>query len=346
MTTTEQIPTHGGTPGGPQRMRAVAHERYASADALRLRDLEVPSPGRGEVLVQVHAAGVDRGVWHLRTGLPYLVRLSGFGLTRPKQPVPGMDVAGRVVAVGEGVDRLAIGDEVLGIGSGTYAEFAVAREDRLVRKPAHLPFVEAAALSISGIAAHQALHDVGHVRAGQRVLVLGASGGVGTYAVQLATAAGAEVTGVCSVAKADLVRRLGASRVIDYRSGDPTAGDERYDLVLDIGGRTSVPRLRRALTPTGTLVIVGGEDGNRVTGGVGRQLRALALSRFVRPRLTSFISRESRDVIERLVAAVEAGHLVAPVGATYRLEDVPAALADLTHGRIAGKAVIQVRPGS
>ncbi len=327
----------------PRRMRAVTQRRYGDTDVLAVRDVPVPAPGPGEVLVEVHAAGVDRGVWHLVTGRPYVMRLAGFGLTGPRQPVPGLDVAGRIVAVGDGVTRFTVGDEVFGIGTGTYAEYARAREDRLVQKPAGLGYVEAAAVAVSGLTAWQAVHDVGRVRDGDRVLVLGASGGVGSLAVQLAVAAGAEVTGVSSAAKADLVRSLGAARVLDYATTDPTAGDVRYDVVLDVGGRRRLSRLRRALTITGTLVIVGGEGGGRWTGGAGRQLRALALSRLVPQRLTTFVSRERGDGIERLRAAIESGDLVVPVGRTYPLDEVPRVLRDLTAGRVRGKAVVEVR---
>jgi NADPH:quinone reductase-like Zn-dependent oxidoreductase len=334
----------GDPQGIPQTMRAAVRQRYGQADGVEAREVAVPVPGAEEVLVEVHAAGLDRGVWHLMTGTPYLLRLAGFGLRRPRQPVLGMDVAGRVAAVGRDVTRFAVGDEVFGIGTGTFAEYAVARQDKLVAKPVGVPFVQAAAVAISGLTALQALHDVGRVRAGQRVLVLGASGGVGSFAVQLARAAGAEVTGVCSAAKADLVRSLGAHHVIDYASADPTDGSVRYDLILDIGGRTRLAKLRRALTATGTLVIVGGENGGRWTGGIGRQLRALALSPLLKQRLTTFISAESGDGLELLRAAVEDGHLTPAVERTYPLDDVPDALRDLEAGRARGKSVIQARP--
>jgi len=254
------------------------------------------------------------------------------------------DVAGRVIAVGAEVTRFRVGDEVFGIGTGTYAEYARARADMLVHKPAGLSFVEAAAVAISGLTADQALHEVGELQSGQRVLILGASGGVGSFAVQIAVAAGAEVTGVCSASKMDLVRALGAARVLDYATTDPTAGPVRYDLIIDIGGRRSLFKLRRALTATGALVIVGGENGGRWTGGTGRLLRALALSPLVRQRLTTFVSSESGEGIERLRAAIERGDLRVAVDRTYRLDEVPRALRDLESGRIRGKAVIQVRP--
>jgi len=320
----------------PPTMRAALRQRYGPADVVEVREVAVPSPGPGEVLVEVHAAGLDRGVWHLMTGTPYLLRLAGFGLRRPRQPVLGMDVAGRVAAVGRDVTRFAVGDEVFGIGTGTFAEYALARQGKLGAKPAGLPFVRAAAVAISGLTAH--------VRVGQRVLVLGASGGVGSFAVQLARAAGARVTGVCSADKADLVRSLGAHQVIDYAGADATDGTVRYDLILDIGGRTRLAKLRRALTATGTLVIVGGENGGRWTGGIGRQLRALALSPLLKQRLTTLISAETAEGIQRLCTAIEDGHLTPAVEKTYPLDDVPTALCDLEAGRTRGKSVIQVRP--
>ncbi|MCP5024980.1 MAG: NAD(P)-dependent alcohol dehydrogenase [Actinomycetia bacterium] len=325
-------------------MQAMTQERYGSAARLGLTTLEIPTPSARQVLIEVAAAGVDRGVWHLMTGQPYLIRLGGFGLTKPKQPVPGLDVAGRVVAVGSDVTRFAVGDDVFGIGSGTFAEYAVAGEDKLVARPASLSFAQAAALAISGGTADQALHKVGKVEADQKVLVLGASGGVGSYAVQIARAAGAEVTAVASGPKADFVRSLGANHVVDYTTTDVTAEASTYDLIIDIGGRNKLSRLRRVLAPTGTLVIVGGEDGGRWTGGVGRQLRALALSPFVRQRLTTFIASEGSESIERLVAAVEAGEVVPAVDRSYRLDEVPAAVGDLESGRIRGKAVVEIRP--
>ena len=330
------------TPG----MHAIVQRSYGTPDVLELAEIPRPAPAPGEVLLEVRAAGVDRGVWHLMTGTPYLIRLMGYGLTRPSNEVPGMDVAGRVVEVGAEVTRFAVGDEVFGIGRGSFAEYAVAPESKLAHKPADLDWAAAAVVPISGLTAQQAVRDIAGVEAGQRVLVLGASGGVGSYAVQLAHAAGAVVTGVASAAKADYVRSLGAARVVDYRTCDATAGDERYDVIIDIGGRTPVRRLRRVLTPTGTLVIVGGEGGGRWTGGIGRQLRAVMLSAFTRQRLTMFVSAESGEAIERLAQRLAAGTLQPAAVTTYPLADASVALADLEAGRLAGKAVIVVsEPG-
>lgn len=327
-------------------MRAVIQDRYGSADSLSVSTIDMPEMAPNEVLIDVAAAGVDRGVWHLVTGQPYLVRLAGYGVTRPKNPVPGLDVSGTVVDVGDGVRRFKVGDEVFGIAKGAYAEFASANEERLARKPKNLSFEQAAVAAISGITALQALTDVAGLVAGESVLVIGASGGVGTYAVQLAKSLGARVTGVASAAKADLVSTLGADEVIDYAAGDYLGGDRRYDLIIDIGGLNPVRKLRRALKDDGTLVIVGGEGGGRITGGIGRQIRAKLLSPFVSQRLTFFISSEHNSHIERLASYLETGEVVPSVGRRYLLDEAPEAIADLEEGRARGKSVIVVGEGS
>ena len=323
-------------------MQAIVQDRYGSADALELRTVTRPEPAADEVLIEVHAAGVDRGVEHLMTGEPYLVRL-GFGLRRPKQPVPGFDVAGRVVAVGAATTRFRVGDDVMGIARGAYADYAVANEMKLVHKPARLSFTDAAVVPISAGTALQALTDQGHLQPGERVLVLGASGGVGSYAVQLAVALGARVTGVASASKAGMVRGLGAERVIDHRTEDFAADGPVYDLIVDAGGRYPIRRLRRALTTEGRLVIVGGENGNRITGGIGRQLRAALLSPFIRHDLGFFIQKESEEQIGRVVAHIETGAVVPAVSRTFTLAEVPDAMRALAAGELAGKAAIVVR---
>ena len=232
-------------------MRAIVQDTYGSADVLRLETIPTPQIADNEVLVRVHAAGLDRGTWHFMTGKPYLMRIMGFGFRGPKNRVAGLDVAGTVVAVGSAVTRFAAGDEVFGASRGSFAEYAAAREDKLAHKPANCTFEQAAVAGISALKALQALRDAGRVEAGQKVLIIGASGGVGSYAVQLAKAFGAEVTGVCSTAKLDLVRSLGADHVIDYTKHDFADGSERYDLILDIAGNPALSRLRRALTPAG-----------------------------------------------------------------------------------------------
>ncbi|MDH3247600.1 MAG: NAD(P)-dependent alcohol dehydrogenase, partial [Acidimicrobiia bacterium] len=238
-------------------MRAIVQREYGSAETLEMTG--IPTVAADEVLIEVHAAGVDRGVWHLMMGVPYLIRGMGYGFARPKTPIPGFDVSGRVVAVGADVTRFAVNDEVFGIATGAFAEYAAAKERKLVHKPANLSHAQAGVAAISGITALQGLVDVAKVRAGQRVLVIGASGGVGTYAVQIAKALGADVTGVASGRKLEMVRALGANRVIDYATTDYLDGSARYDVIVDIGGLNPLRRLRQALTHDGTLVIVGGE---------------------------------------------------------------------------------------
>ena len=325
------------------RMRALTQRAYGSADVLEVARIERPSIAGDEVLVEVEAAGLDRGVWHLMTGKPYLMRIMGFGFARPKNPVPGMDVAGRVVAVGDDVTRFAVGDEVFGIGTGTYAEFAAAKESKLAHKPASVTFEQAAASAISGITALQALTTHGRLEPGQHVLVIGASGGVGSFTVQLAKTLGATVTGVASAGKLDTVRTLGADHVIDYTTQAIDDGGRRYDLIVDIGGRNTLSRLRRALSPTGTLVIVGGEDGDRLTGGIGRQLRAALLSPLVKQRLTFFMSSESLESIEELAEHLATGTVTAAVGQQFTLEEVPRAIDAMEAGTLTAKAVITVR---
>jgi NADPH:quinone reductase-like Zn-dependent oxidoreductase len=332
-------------PGGPtspvRTMRAVVQDKYGTADVLRLEQIDRPRAASDEVLVRVHAAGVDRGTWHLLTGRPYVMRVMGFGFRGPKSRVPGLDVAGTVIEVGSGVTRFAGGDEVFGISRGSFAEYAVVREDKLARKPVNLTFEQAAVVPVSGITALQALRDAGRIQAGQRVLVIGASGGVGSYAVQLAKAFGAEVTGVASTSKLDFVRSLGADQVVDYTGEDFADGTHRYDLVLDIGGNASIPRLRRALTDRGTLVIVGGEQGGAVTGGIGRQLRAVALSPFLRQRLTMQLTKERAGDLDPLTELIEAGKLVPSLERTYPLEQVSDALRHLEAGTVRGKLAIR-----
>lgn len=323
-------------------MKAVVRDVYGPPEILELRDVAVPVPAAGQVLVRVHAAGVDRGVAHLVTGLPYPLRLAGYGLRRPKVAVPGMDLAGRVEAVGDGVTGFRPGDDVLGIGTGTFAEYACAPAAKLAHKPADLTFVQAAAIAISGLPALQAVRDHGRVAVGQSVLILGASGGVGTFAVQIAKANGAEVTGVCSTAKVDLVRSIGADHVVDYTVDDVTRLGRRYDVVLDIGGNTSLSRLRRVLTPRGRLVIVGGETDGRWLGGTDRQLRALALSPFSRRTLCVFVSKEDGADLLVLRDLVESGDVRPVVERTYPLGDAATALRRLVDGQVRGKVVLSV----
>lgn len=321
-------------------MRAIVQDTYGSAEVLHLDRIPRPRIADHEVLVQVRAAGLDRGTWHMMTGQPYLMRVLGFGFRAPKNRVPGLDVAGRVVAVGTAVTRFTPGDEVFGISRGSFAEYAAVREDKLSPKPANLTFEQAAVAPISAGTALQALTDAGRVEAGQRVLVIGASGGVGSYAVQLAKAFDAEVTGVCGTAKLEFVTSLGADHVIDYTTEDFADGTHTYDLILDIAGNTPLSRLRKALTPAGTLVIVGGEEGGRWTGGFGRSLRAPLLSPFVGQRLTMLASKERASDQERLTPLIESGQVVPVIDRTYSLHEVPDAMRHLSSGEVRGKLAI------
>jgi NADPH:quinone reductase-like Zn-dependent oxidoreductase len=338
--------TDPGTPDARQdirgTMRAIVQDEYGEADVLRLEEIDRPAIGDDEVLVRVHAAGVDQGAWHLMAGLPYPIRLAGFGFRAPKARVRGREVAGHVEAVGASVTTLHVGDEVFGIGEGTFAEYAPASVGKLVRKPAGLGFRQAAALSISATTALQAVRDHGKVQVGERVLVIGASGGVGTFAVQIAKAFGADVTGVASTGKVDLVRSLGADSVVDYLLEDVTAGDQRYDVVLDTGGNTPLRRLRRILTPKGRLVIVGAETGGRWLGGLDRQLRAMLLSPFTGQQLGSFIATENAADLAVLAELVESGKVTPAVDRTFPLEQVPEAMRYLRAGRARGKVVVEV----
>ena len=323
-------------------MKAIVRDTYGSADVLELRDIDIPEIKDDEVLVRVHAAGVGRDVWHVMTGLPYPLRLAGYGLRAPNNPVIGSDVAGVVEAVGKNVSRFQPGDEVFGIGKGSYAEYVCAREDKLAPKPANLTFEQAAVLAIMGSTALQALRDHGKVRPGQEVLIIGASGGVGTYAVQIAKAFGARVTGVCSTQKVEMVRSIGADHVIDYTREDFAEGDQRYDLILDIGGNSSLARLRRALVSRGTLVIIGGETGGRWLGGTDRQIRALALSPFVGQKLGTFVNRENHEDLMVLNELIESGKITPVIDRTYPLAEVAEAMRYLEEGHARGKAVITV----
>jgi NADPH:quinone reductase-like Zn-dependent oxidoreductase len=321
-------------------MKAIVQDRYGDADRLQLRDIAQPTPGDGEVLLQVHAAALSRGTLHLMTGEPYLLRL-GFGIRRPKTPVLGQDVAGTVVAVGAGVTRFSVGDDVFGIARGSVAEYAVAREDKLSHKPANLSFEQAAAMPVSGLTALRAI-DAADVQAGQTVLVVGASGGVGTYAVQLAVARGAIVTGVASTSKAQLVKDLGADEVLDYTQEDFTDGSRTFDVVLAIGGMTPVERLRRALTRKGTLIIVGGEGGARWSPGLGRQMHAMLLSPFVPQRLAMVMNKEHHSGLDRLATLAAEDQITSFMDQPYPLAQAPDAVRHLAAGKASGKVVVTV----
>lgn len=321
-------------------MRAMVQDGYGDADILRSDQVAQPTIGRDEVRVRVHAAGLNRANWHLMTGKPYALR-PVFGLRSLRQPVIGNELAGTVVSVGSEVTRFAPGDEVYGTGSGTFAEFAAAPEDKLARKPANLTFEEAAIVPDSAATALQAIVGAGRLEAGQRVLVTGASGGVGSFAVQIAKALGAHVTAECSTGKVDMVRSLGADEVLDYTVDDFADGSRQFDLIVDIAGSPSLPRLRRALTPTGTVVIVGGEGGGNLLG-IGRQLRAVLISPFVKQRLIMFILKAGAEDLEQLTAMIEAGQVSPALERTYPLEQAPDAMRRLIAGDVHGKVAISI----
>jgi NADPH:quinone reductase-like Zn-dependent oxidoreductase len=325
-----------------ESMKAIVQDRYGDVDVLDFRDIDQPVPKANQVLVRVRAAGLHRGDWHVMTGLPYLIRLvvPTLGLRRPKTPVLGMDLAGTVEAVGEQVTRFRPGDAVFGWCDGSFAEYAIAPGDQLAAKPVDLSFEQAGVVPISGFAALQGLRDVGDVQAGQTVLVIGAAGGVGSFAVQLAKAFGAQVTGVASTAQLELVRSIGADEVIDYTRQDVTDGIRQWDLILDCAGRRTLSQLRRALTPTGTLVIVGGEGAGRWLGGFDRQLRALVLSRLVGQRLRMLSSKPGHQDLEVLRELLEAGKLSPVIGRSYPLGEVPEAIRQMVEGRGGGGKIV------
>jgi NADPH:quinone reductase-like Zn-dependent oxidoreductase len=324
-------------------MKAIVQDTYGAPEVLELRDIGRPVPSDDEVRVRVHAAGLDRGVWHVMTGLPYLIRVvvPTLGLRGPKVPVRGMDLAGRVEAVGGNVTRFRPGDAVFGwTDGGSYAEYASAPEDHLTPMPANVTFEQAAAVPISGLAALQGLRDVGEVQPGQRVLVIGAAGGVGSFAVQLAKAFGAHVTGVASTSQLELVRSIGADEVLDYTRDDVTDGTRHWDLILDTAGHRSLSRLRRALAPQGTLVIVGSEVRGRWMGGFDRNLRAVALSRLVGQRLRMLSSKPRQEDLRTLQALMEAGKVTPVIDRTYPLAEVPEAIRYLVEGHGGGGKII------
>ena len=327
-----------------ETMTAIVHDDYSTVpeDVLRLEQVPKPTIAGDRALVRVHAASVDRGTWHIMAGLPYPIRVAGFGLRNPKYLNPGRSLAGTVEAVGNNATGFEPGDEVYGICAGSFAEWVAVKTDKLAPKPSNLSFEEAAAVPISGLAALQAVRDHGAVEAGQTVLIVGASGGVGSFAVQVAKAFGADVTGVCSTAKVDLLRALGADHVIDYSREDFADGQHRYDVILDIGGNRRLSHLRRALTPKGRLVIVGGETEGRWLGGTDRQLRAQLLSLFVSQKLGTFVASENAADLVALGELIEADKIKPAIDRTYPLSEVATAIRDLIDGRVRGKIVITV----
>ena len=320
-------------------MQAIVRESYGGPGVLRLERVARPAVKGKDVLVRVRAAGVDRGAWHIMTGRPYIARLA-FGLRKPKDPALGMDLAGIVEAVGPEVTQFAVGDAVYGSGRGSFAEYAVAPETKLAAKPRNLSFEQAAAVPVSAVTAFQGLR-AGKIQPGQKVLVTGASGGVGSYAVQLAKAYGAHVAGACSTGKVGFVRGLGADQVIDYTREDfVDAGP--FDLILDIAGNPPIPRLRRALTATGTAVFIGGEGGGKLGGGLHRQLAAVALSPFIGQRLTMLFGLVGTADLQEVSRLIEAGEVTPALDRSFTLAEAEDALRYLEDGHVSGKVALSV----
>lgn len=325
-------------------MKAVVQDTYGSAAVLETRDIDKPEIGDSEVLVRVRAAGVNPGDWAIMSGLPYIAR-PVYGLRKPKNAVRGTDVAGTVEAIGTGVTRLQPGDEVFGWCSGlggAFAEYAAASEEGLAPKPSNLTFEQAAAVPMAGLVALQALRNHGSVRAGQKVLINGASGGIGTFAVQIAKALGAEVTGVCSTRNVEMVRSLGADHVIDYTREDFTQEDQRYDFILDNVANHSLSDLRRALTPTGTLVPNGGRFDNHWFANGGRVISAHVVSRFVSHGLRPFLVSPKVEDLVFLKELIEAGKLTPVIDRTYPLSETPEAINHVGGGHARGKVAVTV----
>ena len=324
-------------------MKAIVQQRFGPPDVLQLVDTDLPQVGADDVLVRVHAAALNPYDWHMLRGDPLIARLmGGVGLTKPKTRVAGIDAAGRVEAVGANVRGLQHGDEVFGFCPGAFAEYARAEADKVVPKPASLTFEQAAAVPMAASTALRGIRDVGAVQAGHRVLVNGAAGGVGTYAVQIAAALGANVTGVCSTGNVELVRSLGATDVIDYTTEDFTDTPAHYDVILDNVGNRPLNRLRKVLTPTGTLVLNAGGSPGRVVGAVGSIVRAVAVNGFVRQRLRPLPTKQSREELLTLTGLIEDGKLTPVVDRTYPLADTAEGLRHIERGHARGKVVITV----
>lgn len=322
-----------------ETMQAIARYRYGSPDVLEMREVAKPSPRAGQVLVSTHAASLFAGDVFIIRGRPLFVRLMT-GLVRPKHPVPGVDVAGVVEEVGDGVTDLRPGDEVFGWSTGTLAEYVCDSAERFVPRPDNLTLEQAAAVPEAGMTALQGLRDAGRIQPGQRALIIGASGGVGSFAVQIAKALGAEVTGACSTRNVELVRSLGADHVIDRTQGDITETDGRYDVILQAAGTTSPGRLRRLLTRDGTLVLSSGQG--RLNG-IDRIVKALATSPFVSQRLVTFTTRENRTDLVALKGLIEAGTVAPAIDRSYALADAPDAVRYVATGHTRGKVVITTR---
>jgi NADPH:quinone reductase-like Zn-dependent oxidoreductase len=322
-------------------MKAITQDTYGSTDVLELRDVDRPMIGADEVLIRVRAAGVNIADWAVMSGLPYIAR-PAYGFRRPKADVRGTDVAGTIEAVGSAVTRFEVGDDVFGASDGSYADFTAASESKVARKPSNLTYEQAAAVPMAGLVALQALRDHGHVGPGQKVLINGASGGIGTFAIQIAKALGAHVTGVTSTRNVALVRSLGADEVIDYTKDDFTAIDRQYDFILDNVSNHSLSELRRALTPSGVLVPNGGNFANRWFAGGGRILRAVVLSQFISQKLRNFLVSTTAEDLDALRDLIEAGKVTPVIDRAYPLEEARAAIDHVSAGHARGKVAITV----
>jgi len=322
-------------------MRAIVRDEYGSPDVLRMSEVDKPLMGDDDVLVRVHAASVNPYDWYMMTGKPYLVRTQA-GLRRPKQRIPGVDVAGVVEAVGKDVTGLEIGDEVFGTGRGAYAEFVVASGDRIVPKPENVTFVQAAAVPMAAITALQSLRDKGQIRTGHKVLVNGASGGVGSFAVQIAKSFGAEVTGVCSTRNVDMVRSLGADHMVDYTDQDFTRSDQQYDLILDIVGNHSLRRYRKALTPEGTYVSAGMEKMGNWIQPLTHLVKVMVSSLIGRQKMVGMLARFNQPDLIILAELIESGAVTPVIDRTFDLAEAPDALRYLGAGHAQGKTIITV----
>lgn len=323
-------------------MRAIVQDRFGPPDVLQLADTGLPDVGADDVLVRVHAAALNPADWHILRGDPLVARLMGVGLTKPKARVAGVDAAGVVETVGANVRGLRNGEEVLGFCRGAFAEYACAAADMVVPKPASLTFEQAAAVPIAATTALRGIREVGEVKAGQQVLVNGAGGGVGTYAVQIAAALGAEVTGVCSTRNVELVRSIGAAHVVDYTREDFTAGRSQYDVILDNVSSLPLTRLRRVLAPKGILVLNGGGSPGHVFGPVAGILRAVVANAFVSQRLRPLPSRQNQAELLAVTGLIEGGKLMPVVDRTYPLADTVEGLRTVEQGHTRGKVVVTV----
>jgi NADPH:quinone reductase-like Zn-dependent oxidoreductase len=335
-------------------MKAIVQNRYGSADVLELREVDDPVVGDDQLLVRVRAASVHADVWHVMRGVPYVLRIMGAGVRRPKNLIPGTDLAGHVESIGPNVTRFQPGDDVFGQSlvanlwrhGGAFAEYAAVPEARFELKPAGLTFEQAAAVPTSGSLAVQGVRDEGRVQVGQKVLINGAGGAVGTFAVQVAKAYGADVTGVDAAAKLDMLRSIGADRVLDYAQEDFTRSGERYDVILDIAGNHPWPEIRRALTPEGTYVLIGhdeyGAAGHRWFGSLGRFAKLALIAPFVRQLHPFRGAKDPGDRLDVLKGLIEAGTVTPVIDRTFALSQVPEAIRFLESGKAAGKVIITV----